>query len=95
MRKAGFLGIIHIDLDFGGTDLANGTKDSDDVHRKAECSIEDDPPALGGYRGEKRAFWQFGRPTIWSRCRSWRSDCVQKYGDVESTTIPSLRSLET
>lgn len=53
MRKAGFLGIIHIHLDFGGTDLANGTKDSDDVHREAECPIEDDPPALGGYRGEK------------------------------------------
>lgn len=55
MRKAGFLGIIHIDLDFSGTDLANGTKNSDDVHREVESPIEDDPPALGGYRGEKRA----------------------------------------
>lgn len=55
MRKAGFLGIIYIDLDFGGTDLANGTKNSDDVHRETECSTEDDPPALGGYRGEKNA----------------------------------------
>lgn len=66
MRKAGFLEIIHIDLDFSGTDLANGTKDSDIVHRAAECPIEDDPPAFGGYRGEKRAVWQFsrfGRPT--------------------------------
>lgn len=34
------------------------------VHREAECPIEDDPPAFGGYRGGKRAFWQFGRPTM-------------------------------
>lgn len=32
MCEAGFLEIIHINLDFSGTDLANGTKDSDDVH---------------------------------------------------------------
>lgn len=84
MRKAGFLEIIHIDLDFSGTDLANGTKNSDDVHREAERPIEDDPPALGGYRGEKRAVWQLSRFVRPTACRSWRSDCVQKYGALNS-----------
>lgn len=38
MCEAGFLEIIHINLDFSGTDLANGTKDSDDVHRESARS---------------------------------------------------------
>lgn len=48
-------------------------------------------------RGKTRslAVLQLGRPTIWSKCRSWRSDCVQKYGTIESATIPSSRCLET
>lgn len=40
-------------------------------------------------------FSQFGRPTFWLKCRSWRGDCVQKYGDVDFARIPSSHSLET
>lgn len=91
---AGFLETIHINLDFSGTDLANGTKVSDDIHQEAVPvrPIQADPPDFGGDRGEKRAVWQlsqFGRSTIWLRCRSWRSDCVQKNGDVGLATVPS------
>lgn len=58
---------------------------------KLTCPIQADPPGFGGDRGEKRAAWrlQLGRSTICVRCRSWRSDCVQKNGDVEFATIPS------
>lgn len=98
MRKAGLIGIIHINLDFSGTDLANGTKVSDYVHPKAPARSKPIPRVLVETAGKKRAVWQmsqFGRSTIWMRCRSWRSGCVQKNGDVGFPKILSSRSLET
>lgn len=53
MRKAGLIGIIHIDLDFSGTDLANGTKVSDYVHPKAPARSKPIPRVLVETAGKK------------------------------------------
>jgi hypothetical protein len=48
------------------------------------------PGVLVETAGKKSAGWsssQSGRPTIWLRCRSWRSDCVHKNGDIGLATI--------
>lgn len=48
-----------------------------------------------GKNAQSGRFLDNGRPTIWLRCRSWRSDCDQKNGDVDLATSLSSRSLET
>ena len=48
-----------------------------------------------GKNAQSGSFLDNGRPTIWLRCRSWRSDCDQKNGDVDLATSLSSRSLET
>lgn len=54
MRKAGFLEIIHTwTWTSVGLTWQMVQRTQTMYSRAAECPIEDDPPAFGGYRGEK------------------------------------------